>query len=484
VKQGSFFGIDFGTTNTTVVHILRDEYGSKPQLLGEGGEYPFSSIVAIPHGGGPLKFGGEVRRKRQEYALDHAVYLSMKSYLGTDKRFQAGGKSYSATDITAAFFLYIKEYVKSHHQLDMQEAVFSFPIGLSPEARRALSNAANKAGIHVVALISEPTAAFLASWEEGRAYSNAMVIDWGGGTLDISLLDLQKNRVLETAVWGARVGGDDIDYELARRIHGKIASASLPPAGTAFDEMTPAQQDQLLQYCEKAKIEFSSEDDDYPLTVKDYGSFGTKTVQVGYAYFCEVVRPIVMKKALHAINTALERAEFTKETVDAVFVVGGSCGLRPFVAAVKNLFGEDRIILPEDSQWASAKGAAIAATMDGGFLLSDDLGVLLSDNSVYPIFHKGKDKPGSQAEPITFCLTEDTQDAHFIFTNGSGSVVYEKTHLHTKGFLKEDLILKARIDENQIAVVELTAPAMGDAGTKTVEITKLIFYYDLGEEAV
>ena len=104
MQKGSFFGINFGTTNTAVVQLLNDEQGIRCINLGEEGEYPFSSIVAIPKHGGTLKFGREVRNHREQLSEEYEIFTSMKTYLGTDKEFVVGANRYSATEITAEFF--------------------------------------------------------------------------------------------------------------------------------------------------------------------------------------------------------------------------------------------------------------------------------------------------------------------------------------------------------------------------------------------
>jgi hypothetical protein len=105
----------------------------------------------------------------------------------------------------------------------------------------------------------------------------------------------------------------------------------------------------------------------------------------------------------------------------------------------------------------------------------------LSDDSVYPIFEKGKYKIGRPISPITFALTEDVPDAHFIFCNREKNIVYAKTHVQTKGFLKETLILNARVGEDQIAEIVISNPTIREGYHEKAEINKLTFYYDLGD---
>lgn len=142
MKKGQYIGIDFGTTNTSVVFIEDDEYGRNITPLGDEEGFPFSSIVAIPKDGGKLLFGCEVRKKRLALAETHEVYTSMKSHLGKTDDFVVGGKRYPPKEITAAFLRYIKEYVKKCFDVTIDSASFAYPVDFSPEARRDLYEAA------------------------------------------------------------------------------------------------------------------------------------------------------------------------------------------------------------------------------------------------------------------------------------------------------------------------------------------------------
>lgn len=486
MSTGKFIGIDFGTTNTAVFSIHKDEKGSFPKRLGEGGDYPFSSIVAIPKKGGELLFGREVRERREELAETHEIHLSMKPFLGTDKRFRVGDEVCTATDITYLYLQHIKNYIAREHGMLVSNAGFSFPVDFSPEARRELKRAAERAGIEVTAFISEATAAYIANRKRVRAFSRVMVIDWGGGTLDISVLDLKEGKIFESALSGERIGGDDIDIELARRIHSKIANKFNIDSRRGFDEMTPAERDQMIMYCERAKMAFSENDDEYPLTVRNYGPYGRTIELVSYGFFEEIVKPIIVNKVLKAIDSALMRAGTNKSGIDAVIIVGGSSNLRPFANAVVNMFGEEKIVRPYESEfavkpeWSVAEGAAIMGIVGGAFHLNSSVGILLSDGNVYPVLEKHKHTTGTKVGPITFSLVEDSEDAHFIIA-GEDNSIYKRLHVRTKGFHNEPMQLEARIGDDQIAVITVYNRSIGVGYSEKAEINKLAFYYDLSD---
>lgn len=477
MKKGTFIGIDFGTTNTAVVSVISDEYGIKRVCLGEDGEYPFSSIVAIPKSGNKMLFGREVKIKRLELSKDYMIITSMKSYLGTDKEFIINNKRYTPVQITVEYLKYIKEYIKKNHNIEIKDATFAFPVDFTMQARKDLKQAASLAGIYVNGFVSESTAAYIASKNEAKAFSKVMVIDWGGGTLDISILDLKGSCIYEDSVYGDKIGGDDIDLELAKRVHSKLVAKT--NININFDEMSLEDKDKIISQCESAKIGFSNYYDDTDILLRNYGDFGTKTITIDYEYFEDVILPIIKNRVLKTINIALERAKVTKAGIDAVIIVGGSCNLRPFANAIINVFGEEKIIIPDKKQWEVAIGAAYIDIIGSKYFLNDDIGVLLSDNTVFTILKKNKNKVGDKVGPFSFSLSEDSLDAHFIFTNEDSTINYNKMNVSTKGFLEEKLELYASIENEQIARIKVLNRFMGNGYSKTVEINKLKFYYDL-----
>lgn len=475
----SYVGIDFGTTNTAVVEICEDEFGRKIRNLGENGNYPFSSIVAVPKNeDGEILFGRGVREKQQELSENYDVFLSMKSYLGTDKEFVVGEKIFSATDITAKFLQYVRKYIKENHDLDVVSATFSLPVDFTADARRELKNAAIQAGITPEGFISESTSAYVANIQEARDLSKVMVVDWGGGTLDISILEVSKDMLVEATVWGEKIGGDDIDLEMANLVHKEIMKKN--DKKIPLEEMTPSQRDNLIMLCENAKIEFSVYDDDYPLTVQNYGIYGTKTIDISYDFFREIAKKIIIKKVIPNIDMALERGNLTKDDIDNVIIVGGSSEIKPFATAITNIFGVEKIVIPKNTQWSVAIGAGLTSIVGLSMRLNSTLGILMSDDTIYPILKKAEHGIGSKIDPLTFAITEDSQEARFIFVDENGNS-YQKENIPTKGFLKEKLILTAEITDVQIAKITIKSESVSSNYQKEIEINKLMFYYDLGE---
>lgn len=471
------FGIDFGTTNTAVMCIEETYNGVEKKVLGENGSFPFSSIVAIPkNSNDTLLFGTEVKKKRNELSENYEIITSIKSYLGTDREFIIGNQRYTATDITANFLKHVKTQIKLNHNKDMTEATFSFPIDFTPMARKELKKAAIQAGITPKGFIGESTAAFVSNTDETKTLSKVMVVDWGGGTLDLSILEITADKVVELSVWGDKVGGDDIDNEMARRIHTEITANA--DKKIKFEDMPAKDKDTLLAQCEFAKIEFSDFDEDFFLTVRNYGNYGTKNVTLTYAFFNDVVKSIILKKVLPTIENALSRADLSKSDIDGVIIVGGSSNIRPFATAMSNLFGTEKLIIPNKIDWAVAEGACLIDINGIDIKLNENLGILMSDNTSHTILPKETHGVGSDEVVTTFSLVEDSSEAHFIFVNEQ-SVPYARVSVPCKGFNKEDIIVSASVTDEQVANIKINNPSMGDNSQIEIEINKLTFYYNL-----
>lgn len=477
--QKTHIGIDFGTTNTAVIGMVVDEKGSKPKhiILSEDGDLPFSSIVAIPKSNEhDYLFGRSVKKRRLELSKTHHIVTSIKSFLNDQSEIVTDdGKRFSSTQITTMFLNYVKVFIKKSYDVDITEATFSFPVDFKPEARKALRNAAEQSGITVNGFISESTAAYIANRDQSRAYSKVLVLDWGGGTLDISLLKCVENKLYELSVMGEKIGGDDIDKLLSESVHSKLVK--MTNVNIPFEDMDAHLKDMMTAKCEEAKINFEIDDETY-ITLANYGDFGTKSLELEYEEFCCIIKPVI-KRTVKAIETALEQGETSPQGVDAVILVGGSSELRLFYEVISHIFGEDKILSAEKRQWSVATGAALIDISGGEYYLNDNLCVELSDNELFPILEKDKAKVGYTQSPISFSLTEDTLDAHFIFKNGQGNINYGIVNVNTKGFLTEKMVLRGNIDINQIANIIIENKSMGADYKVEHQINKLKFYYDL-----
>lgn len=474
MKNGAYYGIDFGTTNTSVcLYNYEQGRGSRVALYGTDGKdiTPFSSCIAISKKEkSDFKFGREVKEKVNEYADDYKIITSFKSLLGTDEEIVVNGERYTGVYLVGLFLEYVKSTVQKIRP-DFGEAVFSIPVDFSARARKELLEASELAGIKVKGFVSESSSAYISKVRDIKAFSKVMVIDFGGGTLDLSILNLRHNQVSEDAVYGVKFGGDDVDRELALRLMPKIYP------GTSYEELDAVRKDKLMNEVERMKIDFSKYDD-YTIILGG----GSKPVNIDYDTFSDIITPMITKNVFNSIMKVMEKANVSPENIDAVILAGGSSGLRPFADIILSLFGEDKIIFDDENnryQWMVAKGAAITSAIDCDFRLGDDICILLSDNETYPVLKKDINKVGDKSETVSFSLTSDSYDAHFIFTDSTGKNRYAVVSVRAKGYIDEKFDLSVEIGRDQIARVVIENKSMGNDYKVEREINKLRFYYDL-----
>ena len=470
MKDGNYYGIDFGTTNTSVVqYVCAQGKLVEPVKFSADGKdnLPLSSCIAISKDDvKDMKFGKSVKDHVNELASDYRIITSFKSFLGTDKEIEVAGERFNGKKLVGIFLKYVKGIVNKD---DFTEAIFSIPVDFSSDARRDLLEAAEAADIKVKGFVSESSSAYISKIMDIKAYSKVLVIDWGGGTLDLSILKLKENRIYEEAVYGAKYGGDDIDKELAERISPKVFPDE------SFESLDPSKKDRLMRNIEQMKIAFSSSDDDYTILL----GAGSKPLSMDYESFNEIIYFLITNNVIKPILDFMSKSNITPESIDAVILAGGSSQIRTFADYIKELFGEDKIQFDNDYQWMVAKGAALTSVINCEFKLSDDVSVLLSDNETFPIFKKDIDGVGSESNDITFSLVDDSSDAHFIFTDSKGKNKYGKTSVRTKGYYDEKIVLKAEIGKDQIARISISNSSISSDYKEEIELNKLKFYYDL-----
>lgn len=371
------YGIDFGTTNSAVVWDANT-------LLDVGDGRPFPSLVAIDKATGQVRTGRAAREQREKLEQeDFIVIPSVKKYLGRPMTWRAGGKSWTPRMIATELFKGIKQHatqrgdITRHSALD--QAVVSIPIGFKPERRRELRAAAYDAGIEITDFISEPTAAFLHCRRELPGVSSVAVFDWGGGTLDVSVLEIDGHRIRELATEGLERAGDDIDRRIAAWVHTEVMRSR--SATTTFDEVTGMELDRLLVQSERAKIELSGgARDKVALNLISYQG-APASVDLTRATLASLVEPFLLD-AVRTLRKALARGAANSWTrrrdVDSILLVGGSSKLFGVYERLDELFPA-RVQRAERPDWAVGQGASELARRRGHYELMQRLCVVLSD---------------------------------------------------------------------------------------------------------
>lgn len=474
------FGIDFGTTNSATIGIDFEYVGYYGDDIGQ----PFPSIVAIDKMTGEVVgVGRDVWKQRKQLNKNCEIISSVKTYLGTDKRWNIGSRTWSPHEIATEIFRGLNDQVrKKSGGNEIDSAVVSIPIGFSPIKRRELRKAAQKAGITINSFVSEPSAAVYKHYSDVYKWQKIAVFDWGGGTLDIAVVELNDGNVVELSTLGRRLGGDDIDYKIAEWAHHKILQAT--KGDVAFNEMASKFRDNMIVQAEELKRNLSSKDESSILFLK-YGDLEPPEIFMDGDQFESLIEPEI-DRAITTLKEAIKKAKLSIDELGCILMVGGSSKLRFLAERIEDEFDCEVIPPDKDSDWHVAHGAALLNEKKGEYKISQNVGLLLSDNTYYPLIKSGE-KVNHKNKKIVFGLVEDSPGAEFIFLESESndpdsSGVDRKTigylNVPTYGFLFETLILDYQIDENLLLSVAVQSENKKQ-DTQVWEFDEMRFSYNL-----
>lgn len=478
-----FYGIDFGTTNSAVVGRLRKNMKKYGDKTGQ----PFPSLVAISHATGKVQaIGREVWDHRLELVESCEILSSAKMYLGTDKVWRIGPETWTPERVVTEIFKGLYSQVgRLGGGESLDTAVVAIPVGFAPEKRRALRKAASDANIEIKGFVSEPTAAVFRNFDEVHQWPTVVVFDWGGGTLDISVVSIRGNIIEEIASVSNPIGGDTLDRILAEWAHMKILRKG-GHSGPPFDGMEARYRDQLLSLCELAKRTMV-EDDLAEIGISRYGKFGTVNLVLTVEEFSELLKPKINEAITTLEEEVQTRANLSFDQVGCIIMVGGSSKLRGLRAAMDEKGWTCDIKFPSDSEWHVADGAAILSSTFGDYISAQNIGIRLCDNTVYPMINKGQEASLYNCV-TTFGLVEDTNNARFVFvecqdrTEGrlmSMDKVLGYLSVPAYGFSNEPILLTSRFDENLLLHVNIRSQCRGKNDVRTWTYGNVRFSYKL-----
>lgn len=442
-----YYGIDFGTTNSACIGIT--DAKSVLQLGDTFDGRPFPSLVIIDPHTGQVWTGREAWEKRQQFKNECIVISSVKSLMGTNKTWTVAGQIWNSSMVAAQVLCGLKENARETGDLfKLEEAVVAVPVRFTPAQRADLRTAAQIAGIKIKSIVSEPTAAFFRHYQEIKGYQRIGVFDWGGGTLDIAILENIDGNVREVAVDGIQLGGDNIDSKLAYWFHDQVLQQK---GGTrSFREMDAADRDAVLVRCERAKIDLGSRARiDIGLT--SYGSYGPVKIRIDEDIFSRLITPEV-NRAIETFENLLNNYNMSIEEIGCILMVGGSVNLKPFIDAVKERWKDSNIINPPDSDWSVASGAAQLNMHKGEYVLAESIGIILADDNFYPLLQDGIKIDVAKSD-TSFALVEDSNTANFIFAYKSGEIL-GYMNVPSMGFFKEKIDLVCEIGPDMVLEVK------------------------------
>ena len=365
--MSKIIGIDLGTTNSCVSVM---EGGEAVVITNSEGARTTPSVVSFQANGERLV--GQVA-KRQAITNPDKTIISIKREMGTDHKVTIEGKDYTPQEISAMILQKLKADAEAYLGESVSQAVITVPAYFNDAERQATKDAGKIAGLEVLRIINEPTAAALAyGIDKMEDAHKVLVYDLGGGTFDVSILDLGDGVFEVVSTNGdARLGGDDFD----QRIIDYIAQDFKGQYGVDLKQDKMALQ-RLKEAAEKAKIELSSSTQtiiNLPFITAD--ATGPKHIDMTLtrAKFNELTSDLV-EKTMTIMKEALKTGNVSMNDVDKILLVGGSTRIPAVQEAVKNFTGKEpsKGVNPDE---CVAMGAAIQA----GVLTGEVKDVLLLD---------------------------------------------------------------------------------------------------------
>ena len=364
--MGKVIGIDLGTTNSCVAFLENGEAVVIPNA--EGGRTT-PSVVAFSKDGERIVGSAA---KRQAVTNAARTIFSIKREMGTDNRTKIDGKNYTPQEISAIILQKLKLDAEAYLGESVTDAVITVPAYFSDSQRQATKDAGRIAGLNVLRIINEPTAAAMAYGMDKGGAQRIMVYDLGGGTFDVSILDINNDVIEVLATSGNnRLGGDDFDNcvvswlleEFKRQEHIDLSTDQ-------------AAMGRIREAAEKAKIELSaalSTTVSLPFLYSDRNGAKHLETTLTRAKFDELTAHLV-KATTGPVEQALRDAGLQPGQLNRVLLVGGSTRIPAVQAAVKRITGKEpsRDINPDEC-------VAMGAALQGGILKGEVKGLVLVD---------------------------------------------------------------------------------------------------------
>ena len=472
-----YFGIDFGTTNSaTVGYIVMDQTPERVQYGDEEGR-PVPSVVAIDKETGKVFTGRAAWDKKIELSESCEYISSVKTILDSEQTKLIAGREWAAVDVASEVFKHLKDNVQNRTGIKLKEATVAIPVGFSATKRAKLREAAEMAGIQIRSFISEPTAAFFANYSELKSASLVAIIDWGGGTLDVSILQHINGKVSEMATVGKDVAGDYIDDKIAKRIHSKIARKK--GIETSFADMPSSAQDMMRVRAERAK-RMLGDDDTATISINNYGVYGACRETLEYDWFADIIAPEV-EMAMDCLEKAIQQSGVGLANIDRIVMVGGSSNLRPLLEKMEAKYG-DKLFFPEETMWNVGQGAAMLSMNPGGYYANQSIGIVLSNNAYFELLKPDTPIQGWE-RTCHFGIVDSSTEARFVF-GGSPDIEASPERFKTLSvpayrFLQEQIVLRATIDQDMVFIAIAGSNMRTSEFRRLWEYTHLKCYYKL-----
>jgi molecular chaperone DnaK len=441
-------GIDLGTTNSCVSVI---EGGEAVVIPNAEGARTTPSIVGFAKNG--ERMVGQVA-KRQAITNPDRTVISIKREMGTNYKVNIDNKNYTPQEISAMILQKLKSDAEAYLGGRVSEAVITVPAYFTDAQRQATKDAGRIAGLEVKRIINEPTAAALSYGIDKENDQKVMVYDLGGGTFDVSIIEMGEGvqEVLATA-GNNRLGGDDFD----KRIIDWMVSSFKSETGVDLSRDKMAMQ-RLKEAAEKSKIELSgvaASSINLPFITADASGPKHLDLTLTRAKFDELTADLV-EKTMVPTRQALGDSGLTIQQIDKVLLVGGSTRIPAVQEAVKKFIGKDPFkgINPDEC-------VAMGAALQGGVLGGDVKGLLLLD--VTPLSLGIETMGGVMTKIIDRNTTIPTKKSQVFSTATDGQTQVEVNVLQGEREFARD--------NKQLGLFKLDGIAPAPRGVPQIEVT-------------
>lgn len=474
-------GIDLGTTNS-VVSILRD---GQVEVLAEDGQKVLPSVVGL----GPNKelLVGFPAQNQWTLAPDRTI-RSIKRKMGSDETVRLGEQTYTPQEISAILLRTLKERAARQLGGEIRKAVITVPAFFNEQQREATREAGELAGLEVVRIINEPTAASLTYNPSPDRLERLLVYDLGGGTFDVSIVQIEQGVVEVLSSHGdTQLGGDDFDQLLLDHVcdrfqeeHGVDLRATLTSKSRVLKAVEEAKRQLSFEAFVAIELEFIAEKKGVPLHLKR---------EISRSEYEPLIEPLI-NKTLVCVDEALSDAKLTARQIDRVVLVGGASRTPLVHQLLQEQLGQP-IHAEVDPDLCVSMGAAI----QGGLIAGLDVGPVLVDitphtlgvqclgdlhgyRSSYccaPVIERNTALPASRSE--VFYTAQDGQKAAMVEVfQGEDRDVRHNEHVggfHLEGLAEtkqgNEILVRFDLDLDGILTVTATEKLTGLEKTLTIE---------------
>lgn len=408
-KEVKAIGIDLGTTFSVIAYV--DDKGMMHVIPNSEGDRTTPSVVCYTE-------DGEVCVGKSACELESLeptrTFRSFKRFMGTNARLHAGERSLSPEQVSSEVLRKLKADAESHFGYSIESAVITVPAYFDSDARQATITAGKLAGLNVLRVISEPTAAAIAYGLDKGEHQTVLVYDLGGGTLDVTILKFTNDGVFDVIATSGntRLGGDDIDAA--------VADCILLKAGLS-GELDPASAAKIRGAAERAKRTLSG-NAKTTVVVDDIniGGVAVKNIRVTLerSELEDIARPIIMRSKI-CVDQALRDARMSPKMLDEVVFVGGSTRM-PLVAELVGHWTDktpNKSINPDEAValGASMQAANLSGNRERAVMLIDvvplTLGVAMAGDVFSKIIERNSAIPTESTEVYTTLEDDQTEVA-------------------------------------------------------------------------